>query len=200
MARVAIFLDGGYLRELRRNEFRGVEVDYGLFAERVRDRIASETAEPLDILRTYYYDCPPHQSSSPTPESSRRFANYRRFADTLRDLPRFEVREGRLQPSGHRPDGSPIFRQKQVDLLLGLDLALLSVRGRITHAALAAGDGDFVPAVQAAKREGVAVWLFHGPRRGADGRAAYSSALHREADGRAELDAAFMRSAARAPA
>ena len=198
MARVAIFLDGGYLRQLRGNEFRGVAVDYSLLAERIRDRIAEDTAEPLDVLRTYYYDCPPYQSSSPTPEEARRFANYRRFADTLRDLPRFEVREGRLLISGHRSDGSPVFQQKQVDLLLGLDLALLSVRSRITHVALVAGDGDFVPALRAAKQEGVVVWLFHGPRAGAGGAPTYSSALHREADGRAEMDAAFMASVARA--
>ena len=200
MARVAVFLDGGYLRALRRNEFRGVTVDFALLPERVRDRIASETAGPLDILRTYYYDCPPFRSEPPTGDEVRRYENYQRFSDALRYLPRFEVREGSLQLAGHRPDGSPIFRQKQVDLLLGLDLALLSVRSRITHAALVAGDGDFVPAAQAAKREGVTVWLFHGPRRGADGNSTYSSALYREADARAEMDAAFMRSAARAPA
>ena len=198
LARAGAFLDGGYLQQLRRSEFRGATADLALLAERIRDRIAGDTAEPLDILRTYYYDCPPYRSEPPAPEEARRFADYRRFADALRDLPRFEVREGRLQISGRRPDGSPIFQQKQVDLLLGLDLALLSVRGRITHAALVAGDGDFVPAVRAAKREGVAVWLFHGPSAGSGGRPIYSSALHREADGRAEMDAAFMASVARA--
>ena len=198
MARLAIFLDGGYLHELRRSEFRRVEVDFALLAERIRDRIAGDTAEPLDTLRAYYYDCPPYRSEPPTTEESRRFASYRRFADALRDHPRFEVREGRLRVTGRRPDGSPIFRQQQVDLLLGLDLALLSARGRITHAALVAGDGDFLPAVRAAKQEGVTVWLFHGPREGANGRPTYSRALRREADGRAEMDAAFMASVARA--
>ena len=85
-----------------------------------------------------------------------------------------------------------------MDLLLGLDLALLSGKNQITHVALVAGDGDFVPAIRAAKREGVTVWLFHGPSIGADGNSTYSAALHREADGRAEMDAAFMASVARA--
>ena len=196
MARVAIFVDGAHFGALSRDA--GVAVDYSLLAERIRDRIAEDTAEPLDILRTYYYDCPPFLSEPPTPEELQRESGRHRFFDALSYLPRFEVRLGRLQHQGYRPDGSPIFQQKQVDLLLGLDLALLSVRGWITHVALVAGDGDFVPAVRAAKQEGVAVWLFHGPRAGAGGAAAYSSALHREADGRAEMDAAFMASVARA--
>ena len=198
MAQVAVFLDGAYLRELSRKEFRGVAVDYGQLAGRIRDRIAEDTVEPLDILRTYYYDCPPFQSEPPTDEESRRYGNYRRFTRALSYLPRFEVRLGRLQLQGRRPDGSPIFRQKQVDLLLGLDLALLSGKNQVTHVALVAGDGDFVPAVRVAKQEGATVWLFHGPRAGVNRRPTFSRALYREADARAEMDEAFMRSAERA--
>ena len=197
MAQVAVFLDGGYLRELSRKEFRRVTVDYGKLAGRIRDRIAGDTAEPLDILRTYYYDCPPFRSQQPTPEEVEQYDRYQRFADALSHLPRFEVRLGRLQLQGRRPDGSPILRQKQVDLLLGLDLAQLSGK-QLSHVALVAGDGDFVPAVRVAKQEGAAVWLFHGPRAGANGRPTFSRALYREADARAEMDEAFMRSAERA--
>ena len=193
-----MFLDGAYLRELSRKEFRGVAVDYGQLAGRIRDRIAGDTVEPLDILRTYYYDCPPFQSEPPTDEESRRYGNYRRFTRALSYLPRFEVRLGRLQLQGRRPDGSPIFRQKQVDLLLGLDLALLSGKNQVTHVALVAGDGDFVPAVRVAKQEGATVWLFHGPRAGANRRPTYARALYLEADARAEMDEAFMRSVERA--
>ena len=198
MAQVAIFLDGAYLLELGRREFRPrIRMDYGKLAGRIRDRIAEDTFEPLDILRTYYYDCPPFRSQQPTPEEVERYGRYQRFADALSHLPRFEVRLGWLQLQGRRPDGSPILRQKQVDLLLGLDLALLSGK-RLSHVALVAGDGDFVPAVQAAKQEGAAVWLFHGPRAGVGGHPTYSRALYLEADARAEMDEAFLRSVERA--
>ncbi len=43
-----------------------------------------------------------------------------------------------------------------------------------------------------------AVWLFHGPRVGANGRPTCSRALYREADARAEMDEAFLRSVERA--
>ena len=45
--------------------------------------------------------------------------------------------------------------------MLGVDLALLSGKNRITHAALLAGDSDFIPAVEVAKKEGVLVRLYH---------------------------------------
>ena len=51
-----------------------------------------------------------------------------------------------------------------VDVLLSIDLVRLSARGQITDIALAAGDSDFVPAVEVAKNEGVSVWLYHGNR------------------------------------
>ena len=102
------------------------------------------------------------------------------------------MRLGRLQQTGTRPDGSAIFGQKQVDLLLGLDIALLSGKQQITHAALVAGDGDFVPALLAVKREGVSTWLFHGPRQASDdGKSTYSEELWQQADERVMMDAAF---------
>ena len=88
-------------------------------------------------------------------------------------------------------DGHPTFQQKRVDLLLGLDIALLSAKQQITHMALLAGDGDFHPAVKVAKQEGVSFWLFHGPR------GTYSRELWQEADERIEFDTAFMKAVRR---
>ena len=113
-------------------------------------------------------------------------SGYQRFMSAVSYIPRFEVREGRLQYRGQKPDGSPDFVQKRVDLLLGLDVALLSAKQQITHMALLAGDGDFHPAVAAAKQEGISFWLFHGPR------GTYSRELWQAADERIEFDATFM--------
>ncbi|HVA46481.1 MAG TPA: NYN domain-containing protein [Pirellulales bacterium] len=54
------------------------------------------------------------------------------------------------------------FEQKRVDILLGVDLALLAAKHQITDAAILAGDSDFLPAIAAAKPEGVVIHLFHG--------------------------------------
>ena len=116
-----------------------------------------------EILRTHYYDCPPYQSTPPTKDESDRVGRHQKFIYALEQIPRFQVRLGRLEYRGKKSDGKPIFQQKRVDILLGVDLALLAAKHQITDAALLAGDSDFLPAVEAAKPEGVVIHLFHGP-------------------------------------
>ena len=191
MARLAIFIDAGHLDALaRRLSVDGA--DYERLALEVTAMVDSAAAEPVDLLRTFYYSAPPYQSGSPTPDERKRYSAFRRFESRLRSIPRFEMRLGRLQRQGTRPDGTPIFRQKQVDLLLGLDIALLSAKQQITHAALISGDEDLVPAVDLAKREGVSVSLFHGPGfQSRDQPSTYSRELWLAADERYEIDRAF---------
>ena len=49
-----------------------------------------------------------------------------------------------------------------MDIYLGVDMVMLAVKGRISRAILITGDSDFLPAIRAAKSEGVLVHLFHG--------------------------------------
>ncbi|HXH20535.1 MAG TPA: NYN domain-containing protein [Dehalococcoidia bacterium] len=154
MARIALFIDGAYLKYVLKDEYSLVRIDY--------QALALAMAGDIDILRTYYYDCPPWQSPQPTPEESDRFAKAQSFFTALNRLPRYEVRLGRLARRGLDEKGRPVFEQKRVDIMLGVDMALLSGKNQITHAALLAGDSDFIPAVSAAKNEGVLVRLYHG--------------------------------------
>ncbi len=91
---------------------------------------------------------------------------------------------------GLNNNGRPIFQQKRVDLLLGLDFALLSGKNRITHAALVNGDSDLIPAVEVAQQEGISTWLFHGPYQ--SGNSAYANELWMAADKRVEMDRNFL--------
>lgn len=61
-----------------------------------------------------------------------------------------------------RQSGRPIFEQKRVDIKLAVDLVLLASKRQITRAVLVTGDSDFLPAILAAKNEGVVVTLCHG--------------------------------------
>lgn len=199
MARLAIFIDGGYLDALARDEFN-VWVDYQKFTDQITATVASRTPEPVDTLRTLYYHCLPYQSNPPSPEEAKRFGQKRRLFEALRRLPRYQVREGRLMFRGLNADGNPIFQQKRVDLLLGLDFALLAGKNQITHAALVTGDSDLVPAIEVARTEGVQIWLFHGPRKSkVDGTSTFASELWTGADERIELDQDFMNRVAMPP-
>ncbi len=151
--KVAIFIDGGYLDKVLQNEFSYAKIDY--------QKLASWMSNNVSIFRTYYYNCLPYQSNPPTKEESERFSRRQKFHLSLNKLPHFEVREGKLEYRGYSADNSPIFVQKRVDILLGVDIVLLSSKQRITHASIFAGDSDFLPAIEIAKNEGVLINLFH---------------------------------------
>ena len=44
----------------------------------------------------------------------------------------------------------------------GVDMAVLAGKGKITNASIFTGDSDLIPAIEAVKREGVVVTLWHG--------------------------------------
>lgn len=154
MSRIAIFIDGAYLQYVLKEDFGSPRLDFRLLSQKL--------AGGKEILRTYFYDCLPYQSQNPTPEERDRFGKKQRFFAALEKNPRFQVRQGRLEFRGNDHRGCPIFEQKRVDILMGVDLALLAAKHQITDAAIVAGDSDFLPAIEAAKTEGVVVHLYHG--------------------------------------
>ncbi|HEX8211789.1 MAG TPA: NYN domain-containing protein [Longimicrobium sp.] len=154
MSAAAIFVDGGYFDRVSR-DCGSPRIDFG--------KLATELARPNDLLRTYYYHCLPYVSPVPTPEELERLEGKKRFFSALNRLNRFEVREGKLEYRGtDRESERPIFEQKRVDIYLGVDLVLLAVKQRVSRAILITGDSDFLPAIRAAKNEGVLIHLFHG--------------------------------------
>lgn len=77
MARLGIFVDGGYLANLAERHFR-VWVDFEKLSNEIRNTIAGNTQEPLGLLRTYFYDCLPYQSNPPTSEEAQRLSRKRK--------------------------------------------------------------------------------------------------------------------------
>jgi uncharacterized LabA/DUF88 family protein len=149
-------------------------------------KLVQEMTGSDELLRAYYYNCLPFVGNPPTPEQQERFEKKRKFMDRLEHLPRFQVRLGKLALSGVDASGKPIYQQKRVDLMLGVDMTLLAAKGKITSLALFSGDSDTIPAVDAAKQEGVVVRLWHGSRTGYQ---APSRDLYQKCDDRVELTA-----------
>ncbi|MGB2985585.1 MAG: NYN domain-containing protein [Phycisphaerae bacterium] len=152
--RCAVFIDGGYLDKVLHYDFQNRRIDY--------EKLAQEMAAPDEMLRAHYYHCLPYRSSQPTTEERQRYSSMHRFITRLQFLPRFEVRLGRLVVRGYDRDGAPVFVQKRVDCMVGVDMALIAAKGRITHVAIFTGDSDLIPAVEAVKHESVLVTLWHG--------------------------------------
>jgi len=150
----AAFIDGGYLDKVLYYDHENQRIDY--------EKLVKEMVAPDELLRAYYYHCLPYQSSRPTDEERGRYSSMHRFITALSFLPRFEVRLGKLAFRGNATNGEPIFVQKRVDCMVGVDMALLAGKGKITKVSLLTGDSDYIPAIEAVKREGVLVTLWHG--------------------------------------
>ena len=178
MNKLAIFIDVGYLGKLCTKNFRFGSGSGFLDYEKFVQWVSSSS----ELLRAYYYDCLPYQSANPTPKERKMLSRKQKFFHTLEKIPRFCVRQGRLVFRGYDDTKKkPVFFQKRVDLRLGLDLGSLVSTGKIDEVAIVAGDSDFIPAMEFAKKEGVVVQLVHGPQ------GTYHQDLWLEADERKEI-------------
>jgi len=145
--RAAVFIDGAYLTKILDVDFGKPKIDLAGFSDILCGK--------YERLRTYYYNFMPYQSCPPTEDERRRFASMDKFVYTLRKLPRFEVKLGRLGCVGGE------FIQKRVDIALAVDLVRLSSGRMIQKAVIVTGDSDFLPAIEAAKEAGVLVTLYY---------------------------------------
>ena len=151
--KAAVFIDAGYLRKIN-----AAKVDFGKL---VRAIIGAR-----DLHRAYYYDCPPFMPSNPSEADKERLSKATQFHQRLKSIARFEIRLGKLRLKGYDSQNQPIFEQKRVDLLLGLDIAsVIRTTPRVVDSIfMLTGDGDMLPAMLAAKEAQVIVHLAHGAK------------------------------------
>lgn len=146
----AVFIDGGYLNKVLKSYFNEAKIDY----LKLCNQICSDLQ--INRLRTYFYHCMPLIRKN-NDEDLKRHANMQKFLASIKRLPRFEIKEGKLQFIGGK------FKQKMVDVLLSLDLTNMSYEKQIQQAVLIAGDSDFVPAIKKAKDYGTIIHLYYHP-------------------------------------
>lgn len=151
MGRVAIFIDGAYFKEVLKS-FGAPRISYELLSEFVLNN-------GEERLRTYYYDCPPFEDTHPDENNRRLVSNFEKFINAVEKIPRFQTRLGRLTRYATL-DGYK-YTQKEVDILLAVDLVRLACRQQIHRAVIVGGDSDFVPAIDVAKEEGVIISLLY---------------------------------------
>ena len=194
MKKTALLIDAGWFAKNLATKFTP-KVDWPS-AEQIRRNAIAALAKDEEIFRIFYYDCEP--SSDPItnpidkvtknyaaePPHSTRMQVFRQLGQMdyvalrrgdlmFRD---WEVTEkykkallkGTVSPltaSDIRPD----FRQKGVDMRIGIDVASLSLRRLVERIILFSADTDMIPAMKLARREGVQVFVVKlgssGPNR-----------------------------------
>ncbi len=79
------------------------------------------------------------------------------FLDKISTEDLIAVREGKLKFRGMLPGNIPDFIQKQVDMLMGLDIAHLAYRQLVDKIIILCADTDMIPALKLARFNGLQV-------------------------------------------
>lgn len=181
MKKVAIMLDGGFVKRklLKSMNQHPIAEDVYSFALTCIDNNKEE------LFRIYYYDSVPFGGEIVNPISGekieyterRDYDPRRRFVREISEHEQIAWRGGSVNFNGWkikeekigeiiqrkralRPDDFiPDFKQKMVDMKIGLDISWLSSKNVVDRIILVTGDSDFVPAMKFARREGLQVVL-----------------------------------------
>ena len=168
--KTAIFIDGVYIGKFQIQN--GKQISF--------EKLNEELTKDEFRVRTYYYTCMPYLSDPPKKEEQELYNRVKKFHEAIDKIPRFEIKLGRLQ----KIDGK--FKQKGVDMQLGVDLVQMSASKQIDKAILIASDSDFVYAIEKAKSEGVVTTLVYFKEN------ELNPTLLKAADEKLKLDDAFL--------
>jgi uncharacterized LabA/DUF88 family protein len=136
--RAAVLIDNYYLRKEVLDNYGGKSARFRLDYEKFSDLLCRDIN--ASRLRTYIYDC--------------QFKKEEPFFNSLNLQNSFEIRLGEFKSK----DNGEV-TQKQVDVLIVMDMIQLSLKGKVQHIILVSSDSDFIPAVKFVKEEGVKVHL-----------------------------------------
>ncbi len=141
--------------------------------------------EVYDLYRIFYYDCAPYDKKQHNPITGRaidysKTDQYKfqiTFFEELKKKRKVALRLGILSDGRdwiinpqktkllidkkisiddlNENDVTFPFRQKRVDMKIGLDIASITLKKQVNQIILISGDSDFVPAAKLARREGI---------------------------------------------
>jgi uncharacterized LabA/DUF88 family protein len=141
--RVCIFIDGSNFYHGLKHNFGKANVDFHKLSLLL-------CTTQRELVRTYYYNAPVNKS-----DGEERYKSQQRFFESLRKMPYFQLRLGRLE---HR-DGGVI--EKGVDIYIAVDMLRYAFSDIYDIAILISSDGDFAEAVNAVKDLGKHVEYAH---------------------------------------
>jgi len=177
MKKVAVLIDGGFLSKIFKKKRKEHIKANNILA--LAEKIIKENEE---IFRIYYYDAPPFDKILKNPIDDSKF-DYSQtplckaincFHIDLAEKKFIALRKGKLSFSGWKltenaikkiregkatgikaPDITPDFKQKAVDMKIGLDIAWFATKRIVDKIVLVTADNDFIPAMKFARKEGI---------------------------------------------
>ena len=176
--KVNILIDGGFFErkffEINHKAPTAKDV-VATTADAMKLLIAKTAGETKDILfRVFYYDCKPFgnkvMNHDKTKEidfsASKIYSSKCSFLKELVRQDKFAVRLGELSFDGWKQDlhnprkYKPDFKQKGVDMKVGLDMASMATKRIVDKIVLIAGDSDFISPIKFVRKEGLQVYLY----------------------------------------
>lgn len=154
MEEVFLFIDGSNFYNNLKYIVRRTKIDYAKFASKICAEIGNKLNRSTLFKRAYYYNAPVDASADPV-----RAQRQQRFLDSLRFTTNYRVRLGRLEkrdvkcpfcrvnanivcPSCGKT-ASWTYIQKEVDVMLAVDMLSFARNDLYDTAVLVTGDGDF---------------------------------------------------------
>lgn len=178
MKKVAVIIDGGFVKKVFQKKSNPHRSPNSGQIISLSKKILKKEEE---LFRIYYYDCPPFEKNINQPVSGDIYKNISlikkgsKFINELKKKDNVAYRNGELKFNGWSikqqaiksiinhgatisdSDFKPIFKQKRVDIKIGLDIAWLSIKKIVDKIILIAGDSDFIPAMKLARIEGIQI-------------------------------------------
>jgi len=176
--KVAILIDAGFFKQCFRKQHRRMpeKEDVESLIKEVLEQVqkTSHHVEVDLLFRTFYYDCLPYGASKRDVNNniidfstSQTYIEQTAFINSLKEIDQFAMRLGEVSFTGWKINAMakkkiarPDFRQKGVDIKIGLDMAWLAGKKSIDKIVLVAGDSDFISPIKFVRKEGLLVYLY----------------------------------------
>ena len=174
--KVAVLIDWENLRKTLDKAIKKYKIRKEYFSYNDIDKllkfIISFVEDYEAIYRIFFYLSPPVESAEWKGETysikdksqyGKVYRNSIKFIENLRVKDYISIRKGKLEFRGYDQNQNPIFQQKQVDMLIGLDIAHLSYLKLVDRILLFSLDTDLIPAVKIARIQGIQVIISSFP-------------------------------------
>lgn len=145
MKRIAVFIDGN-------NFYFGLKKMYGNERGLIHfnfEKFCNFLTGKDELVAVFYYNAPLDIT-----QDLEKYKNQQRFFNTIRKIPHMHVVLCKLLKRKIKGTNKGYYVLKEDDIHMAVDLVKGAFKNTYDEAILVSGDGDFVPAVKAAREEG----------------------------------------------